>query len=70
MPEPERTLSLGRGLARRLFPLTLAIGALISVGFPVAYYAIQRDNLQRDATAHAQDLAKRLEPFLLETQTL
>ncbi len=70
MPEQERALSLRRGLARRLLPLTLAIGALISVGFPAAYYAIQRDNLQRDATSHAQDLARRLEPFLLETQTL
>ncbi len=54
------TLGLGQMLAKRLLPLTLAIGVLLSVGVPVTFYNIASRNLQHTATVYAEELAERL----------
>jgi two-component system sensor histidine kinase/response regulator len=64
------TLGLGRGLAKRLLPLTLAIGVLLSVGVPVTFYWIASRSLQRTATLYAEELADRLGEFIFTTPTL
>src|SRR6266853_1605024 len=64
------TLGLGRGLAKHLLPLTLAIGVLLSVGTPVTFYYIASRNLQHTATIYAEELAERLGEFVFTAPTL
>src|SRR5712691_474330 len=65
-----RKLGLGQRLAKRLLPLTLAIGILLSVGVPVTFYCIASYSLQRTATVYAEELAERLGEFVFTAPTL
>jgi GAF domain-containing protein len=63
-------IGLGARLARRLLPLTLVIGAVISVGLPATYYELQSRALQRAATIYAEEMADRLAELVIETPGL
>jgi len=63
-------LDLGRRLAQRLRPVTVLIGILVSLAFPVASYLLSLDNLRRDAEGLAREVGRDLEPLLLDTQQL
>lgn len=67
---PEGRLGLAQGLSRRLFPLTLAIGVLLSVGVPTTYYLIGVHSLDRTAAIYADELAERLGEFVFNAPTL
>jgi len=49
--EPDDEIGLGRRLARRLFPLALTIGLLISVGVPLADYIYDLRHLAQTASS-------------------
>jgi len=70
MKKLPKTIGLARRLADRLLPLTLVIGFLISVGFPVAYYVLECGALPRTATIYAAQLAETFQGSTLETATL
>ena len=70
MEQPQGQLGLGQRLANRLYPVTLVIGFLISLGFPATYYVLESDALKRTATIYAQALAEKLEGFVLESPVL
>jgi signal transduction histidine kinase len=64
------TLGLAQRLARRLLPLTLAMGVLLSAGIPATYYIIDARSLEHTATIYAEELAERLGEFVFTTPTL
>jgi hypothetical protein len=64
------TLGLAQRLARRLLPLTLAMGVLISAAIPVTYYIIDVRSLEHTATIYGVELADRLGEFVFTTPTL
>jgi signal transduction histidine kinase len=68
MTEPEREigLSLRRHLAARLHPAALAIGLLISVGFPTLFYALEYNALRTTAQVYGRQLAKHFEGLILD----
>jgi hypothetical protein len=70
MSIPAGALGLRQGLARRLLPLTLAIGLLLSLGVPATYYLIGSHSLQRTATVYAEEFAERLGEFVFNAPTL
>jgi putative methionine-R-sulfoxide reductase with GAF domain len=57
-------------LGRRLLPVALLIGALISLGVPVTYYMVDVDEDDRAASANAQELAERLGHLLIDMPEL
>lgn len=63
-------LTITRSLARRLFPVALVLGVLISAGFPALYGLLEHHSLQRQANIYAQELAERLRRVVLENRTL
>jgi GAF domain-containing protein len=63
-------VGLGRLLAKRLYPMTLAIGFLISVGLPVTYYLIESNALRRTATIHVQNLSEKLQALVVDAPGL
>jgi PAS domain S-box-containing protein len=63
-------LDLRRRLARRLLPLTLGIGMLISAAIPAVNYAIESAALQQTAAAHARDVAHEVGHLITITPTL
>lgn len=70
MPVAAPDLRLRRQLSRRLVPVMLLIGSLISLGFPAAHYMLEVDAWERLATAQARELADRLGPLLVGTPVL
>lgn len=66
--DPKRTIT--RSLARRLFPVALCLGVLISVGFPALYGFLERHSLQQQADIYARELAERLRRVVLENHAL
>jgi len=70
MQKKTGTLGLSRHLAQRLYPLTLLIGILISVGVPATYYILESLGLQRVARLYAQDFARQLQGVILESPAL
>ena len=61
MEKLEEKLGLALRLANRLYPVTLMIGFLISLGAPVTYFVIESSALIRTATIQAQELSEKLE---------
>jgi signal transduction histidine kinase len=59
-------IRLGRQLARRLLPVVLAIGCLISVGFPASFYLFETIDHRNIATNYASDLGGKLEELILD----
>src|SRR5574341_1234077 len=60
-------IRLARQLARRLLPVVLVIGCLISAGFPVSYYLLETIDHRNIATNYAEDLAGKLEELILDS---
>lgn len=61
---------LARRLAKRLYPLTLVIAVLISVGLPSTYFVLESLSLRQTAAVYAQELSERLQDLIAETPTL
>lgn len=61
---------LARRLAKRLYPLTLVIAVLISVGLPSTYFVLEFLSLRQTAAVYAQELSERLQDLIAETPTL
>jgi GAF domain-containing protein len=57
-------------LRRRLLPVAVLIGALIGLGVPVTYYMVDVDEVNRTASAAAQELAERLGHLLIDMPEL
>ncbi|MFQ5899889.1 MAG: histidine kinase dimerization/phospho-acceptor domain-containing protein, partial [Candidatus Methylomirabilia bacterium] len=70
MAEPRTTLSLTRHLAARLYPLSVAIGLLITFGLPGVYYAVQYGALKHKAAVDALQLSNALRQIVLEAPAL
>jgi putative methionine-R-sulfoxide reductase with GAF domain len=70
MPSAGPNLRLRQQLSRRLVPLALLIGSLISLGGPAAYYRLEADLLAGRAAADAQKMAERLGHLLVGTPAL
>jgi signal transduction histidine kinase len=51
--------NLGRGLARRLLPASIIIGATVSIASPSAYYLVHKSGLERAGEVYARNLATR-----------
>lgn len=60
---------LARRLAKRLYPLTLVIAVLISVGLPSTYFVLESLSLRQTAAVYAQELSERLQDLIAETPT-
>ncbi len=67
---PGERIGIRQQLARRLYPLTLAIGILISGGFPTAYYLLESAALRHRAIDHAEELSHQLHSLVLENPSL
>ena len=52
---------LGRVLSRRLFPLSLLLLVLVSLGAPCAYFLVQTRELHKQAAQIAQQFARKAE---------
>jgi diguanylate cyclase (GGDEF)-like protein/PAS domain S-box-containing protein len=50
-------IKLTQVLAKKLYPLTILIGFLISLGTPLTFYLIQLQSLKQTASLYAEDLA-------------
>lgn len=61
---------LGSRLGSRLYPVTLAIGVLVSLGLPATYYALERMALRQASIIYAQNLADKLEELILVSPAL
>jgi hypothetical protein len=59
MQTAQDQIRLRHQLARRLAPVGLVIGILLSLGLPVTYYVVGFQSLRSDATAYAWQLAQR-----------
>lgn len=70
MPSVEPNPRLRRELSRRLVPVALLIGILISLAAPIVYYMLEVDRVQRLATAEAREVAERLGHLLVGTPAL
>jgi len=57
-------------LARRLGPLTVLIGFLISLVAPTTYYLVERSSRETVATGYAGELSENLHDLVLEGHTL
>ena len=63
-------IALSQFLARRLFPVTLLIGILISTGFPATFYVLESILLRKEANELAYHLSEKLENLIVEAQSL
>jgi GAF domain-containing protein/CheY-like chemotaxis protein/anti-sigma regulatory factor (Ser/Thr protein kinase) len=54
------SVGLAVRFGNRLRPLAVGVGILISLGLPLAYHALERKNLDRDAQQYARELSRRL----------
>ncbi len=70
MREPANGIGLGWQLARRLFPLTLLIGFIVSLGLPAAYYLLESRAQRRTAEIYARELSERLQHLVFEAPAL
>jgi hypothetical protein len=61
-----QSIDLGKRLANRLSPIALAIGLLISVGFPATYLALGSSALHENASHYAREIAEKFRPIILE----
>lgn len=63
-------IGIARGLSKRLFPVSLGIGALLSILFPAAYYTLESRAIKRATVIYADDIAHKLQSLLMETPSL
>lgn len=70
MRNPKEGLGLARDLARRLVPLIVGIGLLISFGFPATYYFLGSGALRNTAAVYATDFSGYFKNLVVENPTL
>ncbi len=70
MRQPDNQIGLGKHLAKKLYPVTLVIGFLISAGLPATYYALESNALRHAASIYAQNLSEKLRDLTLEAPAL
>ena len=70
MEKREGEIGLRWRLARRLFPMTLVIGFVVSIGLPGTYYFLESRAQTRTANIYAQELSEKLHDLLLEAPAL
>lgn len=63
-------IHLGRYLSRRLRPLTMGIGLLICLFFPVTYYLIEYKNMNHTAEFHAARFARAMHGLVLQSEEI
>ena len=63
-------IALKRHLNRQLYPLTLLIWLLISLGFPTVFYFLEITVLKKTANIYAQDLAEKFEKLVVQEPKL
>jgi PAS domain S-box-containing protein len=68
--EPGGEIALGRRLARRLSPVAIGIGLLVSLAPPAAEYAAESPRLESAAASYARDTAGALGAVLVEGRDL
>lgn len=70
-PGEEAVLDFGlaRRLARRLYPPTVGIAVLISVGLPSTYFVLESLALRQTAAMYAQELSERLQNLVAKAPT-
>jgi signal transduction histidine kinase len=62
--------SISRELARRLFPLALALGFLLSVFMPGLYCLFEYKKVEGEAGAYARQLAEKIKPLVATSPDL
>jgi PAS domain S-box-containing protein len=67
--ERDDALSLGHRLSRRLFPVAVGVGLLLSFGLPGTYYAFESASRHRAAATHAAELARAVQALVAESPT-
>jgi len=70
MKTNETQINLGRYLSKRLYPLALGIGYLISFVFPATFFIIEYNGLKRTAGFYAQNTANHLKALIDESPSL
>ncbi len=70
METPEAKINLGQRFANRLYPLTLLIWLLISIGYPAIYYVLEFTALRGTALLYAQEFSDKLQDLIIEDPSL
>ncbi len=70
MQDTTGKIGIARQLANRLYPLTVVIGLLTSLGFPATYLLLQSTALRHAATIRAQNLSERFQGIVVEDPSL
>jgi len=61
----EIEINLGRMLSKGLYPLSLGIGLLISLCFPITYYLLEYKGCERSASYYAKKTADKFQETIL-----
>ncbi len=68
--ELQAEIGLSKRLRQRLYPLTVLVWLLISLGFPAIFYFLEITSLKRTATIYAQNLAEKFTDLVLQEPDL
>ena len=68
--EIQAEIRLSQRLRKRLYPLSLLVWLLISLGFPAIFYFLEITALKRTATIYAQNLAEKIVELVLQEPNL
>lgn len=63
-------LHLGYSMAKRLYPLSLGIGLLISLCFPITYYFLEFKGCERTASYYAKKTADKFKEIIISSPNL
>jgi len=63
-------INLGQYLSKRLYPLSLGIGLLISLCFPTTYYFLEYKGCKRTASFHAKKIADKFIDTIITSPNL
>lgn len=63
-------IPLSQHLARRLYPVAVLIGILISLGFPASYFILESAASRQLATTYAGELSEQFHDLILEAPDL
>lgn len=63
-------IGIGRYLSRRLLPLSVGVGLLITLLAPATYWLMTHREHQRQANHQAEDLAKEFRDLALKSPDL
>lgn len=66
----EIQINLGRYLSKRIYPLSLGIGLLISLSFPATYYILEYNGGKRTAKHYAEKAADKFQEIIIASPKL